>query len=489
MKSWPKNPIIYEINTWVWLYELSQKYKQPIHLSNVPAEEWDGIANLRIDAAWLMGVWERSPAGVRISMQNEGLRADFRRTLPDFSEPDNVGSPYCIHRYVVDKHLRGPEGLSVAREMLAKRGICLILDFVPNHVALDHPWIFEHPEYFIRGSADDLARRPNEFFETGGNIFAHGRDPYFPPWLDVAQLNVFHPGLRQTAIETVSGIASQCDGMRCDMAMLLLNDVFEKTWGHRAGTRPGTEYWQDVIQAIGKRFPDVIFMAEAYWDLERELQQQGFDYCYDKRLYDRLEYENAESVRLHLLADIAYQERLVRFIENHDEPRAALTFSPEKERAAAITIATLPGAKLFHEGQFEGRKVKLPLFLGRRPEEPVDVDLQGFYKNLLKAIHVPAIREGVWRLCERREWSDKRSYLNLIAWCWKKEKERYVVVINLSDQASQGCIQLPWKEVTGQLSRLTDVFTGEVFERDSNEMCALGFPIELKAWGFHFLRS
>jgi hypothetical protein len=488
MAFWPKHPIIYEINTWVWLHELSRKYKQSIDLSKVPAEEWDAIAGLRIDAVWLMGVWERSPAGIQIAMQDQNLLADFRRALPDFSEPDNVGSAYCIRRYVVDRHLGGPEGLSVAREMLGKRGIRLILDFVPNHVAIDHPWIFEHPEYFIRGSADDLAKRPNEFFETGGNIFAHGRDPYFPPWRDVAQLKAFHPGLRQTAIEAVSEIASQCDGIRCDMAMLLMNDVFEKTWGHRGGTQLGTEYWQEVIQAIGERFPNVIFVAEVYWDLERELQQQGFDYCYDKRLYDRLEHENAESLRLHLLADIVYQEGLVRFIENHDEPRAASTFSPVKERTAAMTIATLPGAKLFYEGQFEGRKVKLPVFLGRRPEESIDVDLQAFYKKLLKAIHVPAIREGIWQLCEPSGWSDKQSYTNLIAWGWKKESEHCVVVINLSGQASQGRIQLPWDELAGRSWRLTDVFTGEVFERDGNETRDSGLHIKLEAWGFYFLR-
>jgi len=155
-------------------------------------------------------------------------------------------------------------------------------------------------------------------------------------------------------IETVSSIASQCDGLRCDMAMLLLNQIFERTWGSRAGQRPSTEYWGDVVPAIKKEHPDFRFIAEAYWDLEWELQQRGFDFCYDKRLYDRLEHENAESVRLHLCADLGYQEKLLRFLENHDEPRAAAAFPAAKEKAAAVTVSTLPGARLFHEGQFEG---------------------------------------------------------------------------------------------------------------------------------------
>ena len=125
--------------------------------------------------------------------------------------------------------------------------------------------------------------------------------PISLPWTDTAQVNAFHPGLRKAAIETVSSIAAQCDGMRCDMAMLLITSIFERTWGQRAGKQPATEYWQELIQAVRKKYPDALFMAEAYWELESALQQQGFNYCYDKRLYDRLAHENAASVRLHLL--------------------------------------------------------------------------------------------------------------------------------------------------------------------------------------------
>jgi hypothetical protein len=162
------------------------------------------------------------------------------------------------------------------------------------------------------------------------------------------------------------------------MAMLAMNDVFETTWGTCAGARPAGEYWREVIGAVRREHPGFLFVAEAYWDLEWELQQQGFDACYDKKLYDRMEHGPAENVRLHLLADRRYQEGMVRFIENHDEPRAAAAFPPGKERAAAVAMLTLTGVKLLHEGQLEGRKVRLPVFLGRRPAEPVDGDLVAF---------------------------------------------------------------------------------------------------------------
>jgi len=484
---WPRRPVIYEIHTWVWLSALSQQYQRAITLGSVPAEQWDALALPGLDAVWLMGVWERSPEGIRIANENEGLQADFRRALPDYTPADNVGSAYCVRRYVVDEHLGGPEGLAAARQALAQRGLRLILDFVPNHVAPDHPWVLEHPEYFVQGTREDLAPAPGAYFEAGGTVIARGRDPYFPPWPDVAQLNAFSPRLRRAVVETLNAIAGQCDGMRCDMAMLLISSVFERTWGGRAGERPPEEYWREVIPAVRSEHPTVLFLAEAYWDMEWQLQQLGFDYCYDKRLYDRLEHSNAESVRLHLTAGLDYQDKLVRFIENHDEPRAAATFSPEKERAAAVTMMTLPGAKLLYEGQFEGRRVRPPVFLARRPDEPVDADSRAFYHELLAVVSASGLRDGAWQLCERAGWPDNSSYLNLVAWCWEQGEVRYLVVVNLSEYQSQARVHLPWNELVGRTWQLADVLSGDMFKRDGGEMQSAGLYVDVPAWRFHFL--
>jgi hypothetical protein len=485
MKTWPKHPLIYEINTWVWLGELSRKYQRPVNLATIPDQEWDSIASYGFDAVWLMGVWERSPLGIEISMRNKGLLEDFKRALSDFSPEDNVGSPYCVHRYIVDKYLGGPKGLAVARKSLAGRGIRLLLDFVPNHVAPDHPWVLEHPEYFIRGNKEDFERDSASFFGRGGNIFACGRDPYFPAWPDVLQLNAFEPGLRLAVIQTVSEIAEQCDGIRCDMAMLLLNNVFERTWGARAGEKPVNDYWRTVIPAVKGKHKEFRFVAEAYWDLEWELQQQGFDYCYDKKLYDRMEHADPESVRQHLLADFSYQEKMVRFIENHDEPRAAATFSSGKGRAAAVAILTLMGAKLLHEGQFEGRKVRLPVFLGRRPAEPADQDLVAFYERLLKETNRDVFRNGEWRLCERSGWPDNQSCQNLLSWCWFEEDERYLIVINFSQEAAQARVHAPWDELTGKEWRFNDVLSGESYDRNGSETRDAGLYVDLGPWEYH----
>jgi glycosidase len=473
-----EHPYIYEINTWLWLDELG------VGLSGVPDAEWEAIAALGFDAVWLMGMWERSPAGIAIALQNEALQESFRAALPDVSNGDVVGSPYCIRDYTVAGHLGGPEGLAAAREALARHGLGLILDFVPNHVAPDHPWTSAHPEYFVQGDDGDLERDPASFIRVGDQVLARGRDPYFPAWPDVVQLNAFSPELRAAVIETLSSLADQCDGLRCDMAMLMMNDIFERTWGDRAGPRPPDDYWPAVIGAVKRSRDDFVFMAEAYWDLEYALQQQGFDYCYDKRLYDRLEHENADSIYGHLSGDPAYERGLVRFLENHDEPRAAATFPPDKLRAAAVTTFTQTGARLVYEGQLDGRKVRPPVFLARRPDEPPDAGLRTFYERLFAALRDPVFRAGDWQLAGRGGWEDNGSWRNLVVWGWRDTAPRKLVVVNLSDAPASGHVSVPWDDLRGRTWRLEDASTGSVYERDGDDLRD-GLYVALDPWGWH----
>jgi hypothetical protein len=486
--TWPRFPLIYEVNTWVWLNELSKRYGQSIALGNVPPEEWDRLLGHHADAVWLMGVWERSPAGIAVALANRALTEEFQRVLPDYTEADVVGSPYCVRRYQVAKELGGAEGLARGRAELASRGLRLVLDFVPNHVAPDHDWVRDHPEYFIQGTRDDLAAKPDEFLESNGSVIARGRDPFFPPWPDVVQLNAFSPQLRAAALETLVSIGSQCDGLRCDMAMLMMNPVFEETWGERAGTSPGTEFWPELLSAVRAVHPNVLFIAEAYWDLEWELQQQGFDFCYDKRLYDRLVRDGGASVRGHLTADAEFQRRLIRFIENHDEPRAASTFDGSKARVAAVTALTLPGARILHQGQPQGRTVRLPVFLRRAPEEEVDEDLHCFYRQLLAAVSDPILSEGEWTLCEQYGWDGNDRYQEIVAWAWEQDDARLLVVVNLSDQPAAARVRLPWAGPWDVDWRLIDPLQNDRFERGGSELQAAGLYVALPGWGFHFLQ-
>jgi hypothetical protein len=487
MNKLPKNPVIYEINTWVWLHEIRERLNLPVTLAEVPDEIWDGIAQMHIDAVWFMGVWQRSPAGITISNAHQGNLTDFRRALPDFDLSDNVGSPYCIRQYRVDDYFGGPDGLAGARAKLAARGIRLILDFVPNHLAHDHPWVAESPEFFIRGNEEDLERDPVTFVRIGTGVFACGKDPFYPAWQDVLQVNAFHPGLRNAICETLLEIAARCDGVRCDMAMLVMSEIFERTWSYRAGPVPELDYWTEMIPAVKKQYPAFHFIAEAYWNKEWELQQQGFDFCYDKRLYDRLEKEGAEEIRNHLQADAGFQQKLIRFIENHDEPRAVTTFPASKAAAAAVSFSTLPGGRLYHEGQLEGRRIKLPVFLQRRPDENPGEDLRNFYLKLLEIINSPLFHDGVWELCECQGWPDNDSYRNLLAWCWTLREARAMVIINYSEMPSQGMVRFPWRDVQGEVT-LADLLSGQRFLRQIDDLTNNGLYAGLDAWECHLFR-
>ena len=485
MSRWPSDPAIYELNTAAWLHDVDKRAGTGTTLANVASDEWDAVTPPGVDAVWLMGVWERSPAGVALALESADQLASFREALPDLANADIIGSAYCIRGYEADPRFGGRHGLAVARAALADRGVRLLVDFVPNHVAPDHPWLIEHPEYFVQGTAEDLARDPAGFLRVGDAVIARGRDPFFPPWADVAQLNGFAPGLRAAAEATLMDIAQQADGVRCDMAMLLMNDVFARTWGARAGPPPEREYWTEIIASVRATHPDFVFAAEAYWDLEWDLLQLGFDYCYDKRLYDRLVHDEPEAIRRHLHADHDYQQHMLRFLENHDEPRAAAEFPPARERAAAVAIATLPGATLWHEGQFEGWHVRLPVFLDRRPDEAVDDELRRFSLHLVEV--TAALRRGSWSLCAATGWPDDSSYTQLLTWSWIDDERRSLIVINYADVPAAARIHLPWTDVGNWTWQVKDVVSGQVFERDGADVATNGLYVLLAPWQCHAL--
>lgn len=421
MGKYQNAPLLYEINTAVWLHELGQRYEQEITLANVPDEVVAQLADYGVNTVWLMGVWQRSPRAVAIGRADEGLQAAMQAVLPDFRDEDFLGSPYAVHNYQVHGLFGGEKGLRQFRAQLRAHTIDLMLDFVPNHTAPDHPWIQEHPEYYIRGTAGDLADEPASFIECDGGVFANGRDPQYPAWGDVVQLNAFAPGYRQAAIDTLRRIAGLCDGVRCDMAMLLMNNIFQANWSEHAGDAPAKDFWEHVIPAARAHSPDFIFLAETYWDTEQALLDQGFDYCYDKTLYDLLRGPSAEAVNAYVGKTAGYRRQLVQFIENHDEPRAASEFAAPKEKAAAAVASMLPGPWLFYDGQLQGSTVKLPVHLGRGPAETVNADLQSFYEKLLAVRQAWQLGSGRWRLL-------LHGHPQLIAYEWQASEQHYALV-------------------------------------------------------------
>jgi len=490
--SWKAKPVIYEINTWVWLNQLSRKYNCEISLGNVPAPELEELAAWRFDAVWLMGVWQRGPA-TRMSALN--YVHEYRSALPDVSEADVPGSAYAIHDYQVQAQLGGREGLAVFRQSLRQRGIKLILDFVPNHVATDHRWIREHPEFFVRGAPEDLDAQPAQYFSAltaqgEEQVIAHGRDPYFPAWIDTAQLNAFQPGLRRAIVETLIDIGSQCDGLRCDMAMLTTNAIFARTWRERASEAPTRDYWPAVITEARKVHPQMLFLAEVYWDLEHTLQSQGFDYTYDKRMYDRLIHRDVHGIKAHLRADPSYLNSNIRFIENHDEPRAMESLGQDRQKAAATLICTLPGAALLHQGQMEGRRIKLPVQINRAPAEPAHPMLLRFYRRLLREVANPIYQSGTWQMLEPRPiQAADFTHGNLIAYNWRAGDDGRIVVVNLTGEWSRAAIELDeWGQLAGKAILLCEALS-ETFSRHTGDaLLADGLQLEIAPFGARLYR-
>jgi glycosidase len=372
---------------------------------------------------------------------------------------------------------------------LAERKISLILDYVPNHVAVDHLWTLEKSDVFVKGTLEDLMEKPNEYFSVGKEVYANGRDPYFPPWTDTVQINAFSSEAREKAISTLLTIAKQCDGVRCDMAMLMTNEIFKKTWGDKVGQEPKTEFWVEVITAVKDKFPNFKFFAEVYWNMEWKLMQQGFDYCYDKRLYDRLANENAESVLEHLQANWDYQKRLVRFIENHDEPRAVTVFGEEASKGAAMIALTLPGAKLIYEGQMRGYEIKVPVQLGRNPTEDDNQEIIEFYERLLNAIPGKEFSDGNWALCKSIQVEEGDvSYEDIIAYQWWKNTTRRVIIVNYGLNPSKAHIQIDGIDYGNSQWQFTDLLTSKLYSYSGTNLSKNGLYVELDAWKGHIFK-
>ena len=475
-------PLLYQINTRVWLTERSASLGRRATLDDIPDAELDRLAALGFDWVWLLSVWQTGLAGQQVSRSNPAWRHEFEETLPDLREEDIAGSGFAITGYTVHANLGGDAALARLRERLRKRGLKLMLDFVPNHVGLDHPWTQTHPEYFIEAPAEVLQSQPDSYFriasQGGDHFFALGRDPNFPAWPDTLQLNYANPATQEAMIGELLKIASQCDGVRCDMAMLLLPDVFERTWGRRPA-----DFWPTAIHRVREQVPGFVFMAEVYWDLEWTIQQQGFDYAYDKRLYDRLRDGHARPVREHLYADLDYQNKLARFLENHDEPRAAASFAPDVHRAAAVITYLAPGLRFFQQGQFEGRKVRVSPHLIRGPQEPVDEETQAFYDRLLTVLQQPVVREGQWQLLEcTPAWDGNPTNDCILVFVWQAPRQpALIVAVNFADHRSQCLVHLPLTNLGGTQWQLQDHLSPASYPWNGDDL-ERGLYLDMTPW-------
>lgn len=488
-----KHPLLYEINTRCWLRELSDRHMRTITLAEIPDAEFSKWLRLGFTHLWLMGVWTTGRRARDLALNVPDLRCAYDDVLPGWTDDDVAGSPYSIADYSVPAALGGEAGLNAFRARLKQRGLKLILDFVPNHLGVDHPWVTAKSEMFVQSD-----REVEGTFAVptaqGNRWIAHGKDPYFPGWTDTAQVDYRRRGARAAMKDLLLGAAAKCDGVRCDMAMLLLNDVMARTWAHLPSPEPppATEFWSEVMPVVKKAQPGFLFMAEVYWGLEGRLQSLGFDYTYDKALYDDLIGRHNAEAQGRLLAHPAdYVARSVHFLENHDEPRVAEKLSPAENRAAALVILGLPGMRFLHEGQLTGAKLKLPVQLGRRPIEVALPEVQAAYDKLLTTLKGTAVGQGLGQiLAPRAAWEGNPTAQNFIVVQWQAKASAFdLVVVNLADHRSQCYVPLNIPELAEHHWTMTDLLGTERYERVGSDIAQQGLYLDLPPHGaqlFHF---
>jgi glycosidase len=458
-------------------------------LDQIPDDFLSKLSSQGFDWLWILGVWTISPEGLRIARSLPELQAELLRILPDLSSSDVCGSPFAIAEYIVDPALGGNHALERLRKRMNSFGLKLMLDFVPNHLGLDHKWTSTDPDFFIQGTSTQIEREPSNWTRLrNGRIFAHGRDPNYPGWPDTLQLNYYNPELQQAMRSELLKISELCDGVRCDMAMLLEPDVFSNTWRDHAahsGEEP-PHFWPVAISAVKEKNPDFKFLAETYWDYEYKLQGHGFDFTYDKRLYDRVLLRRGPDVRAHLEAPLSFQSRMARFLENHDEARVASMLSVAEHRAAAAVTYLSPGMRFFFDGQLSGRRTRTPVQLGRAPREKIDQAVAAIYHEILPVVNSLPVKHGTWNLLDTKAaWPDNHTHSNFIAFLIEHPIKTLLVVVNYASYRGQCFIRVPDRSWLDGSLELRDILSHERLVRNSNDLRERGLFLDCAEWQTH----
>ena len=482
------SPLLYEVYVRQWLHGLSVKKGREIDLWAVPEDELDTWVRRGFTHIWLMGVWPTGQKSRHQAVEHADLRRAYDDALPGWKDDDVVGSPYAVSCYNVPPSIGGDEALAALRKRMAERGLKLLLDLVPNHTGLDHPWATQKPHLYV-GSPTPIGESAKVRGLHGERYIAHGKDPWFAGWTDTLQIDYRRRETRNAMIEQIEKIAARCDGVRCDMAMLMLNDVFAKTWAHVPAMGPkgepietcADEFWWTAIGAVKRKYPDFLFLAEAYWDLEDRLCELGFDYAYDKRLYDLLHHSDwGVTGHLRTLGD--KNARRAHFLENHDEPRAntALPFACHK--AAALLTLSLPGMRFLHDGQLEGRRRFARIQLARTAVEDKDAAVEGIYASLFEALPQTAVGRGQCQILDALPtWDGNHSHNAFTLLQWQRPGDAAgfdVVVVNHSRDRAQCWARLTAQGLGNGKWLLSDRLSTERHERDGDDLLNKGLFLD-----------
>jgi glycosidase len=397
-RAWMPRVVLLAKSSYVWLDQLSKKYRRPItRLDQVPDEELDTMARWGFTALWLIGVWERSKASRRIKQL--------------CGNPEAAASAYAVYDYVVAADLGGEEAFENLRARAAQRGIRMAGDMVPNHVGIDGRWVIEHPDWFISldyspfpshtFSAEDLSSdgRVGIFLEdhyynhtdaavvfkrldrwTGNTRYIyHGNDGTSMPWNDTAQLNYLNPEVREAAIQTILNVARKFAVIRFDAAMTLTKKHYQRLWFPEPGSGGAIptraehgltraqldaampqEFWREVVDRVAQEAPDTLLLAEAFWLMEGYfVRTLGMHRVYNSAFMNMLKAEENSKYRTTIKNILEFDpeilKRFVNFMNNPDEQTAVAQFGKDDKYFGVCTMmVTMPGLPMFGHGQVEG---------------------------------------------------------------------------------------------------------------------------------------
>ncbi len=443
------------------------------------------------DWLYLYGIWDSGNAGRMVSRAHPSMWASQTRELPNGSISDVSGSPFAIKEYRQDPRLGEPGALARLWGRCQSAGLKLMLDFVVNHTALDHPWLTHRPEWFVQSKNDSADNRPDGFIPLptmrGWSIFAHGKDPYFPSWVDTLQLNLLHPDLIQAHTENLLQAASQCDGLRADMAMLALPDIFRKTWGSLADPADGSpladeDFWTTAIDRLRSTHPNCVLCGEIYWSLEGRMLDMGFDLAYDKSAYDLLRHGDGRALNTYETTVADRSPSLLRFAENHDEERMFTAFGKDRAMAALPLVLLHDGPILVHDGQLQGSLINAGIHLSRKAPEPIDLAVAKIV-DLFCQLRLD--RKNPELIVLQPAWDGNPSHECLITKGWQSETKAYLLCVNFAGYSSQGRLRLPLHWIGPDGLEMIDLHGGHTFARTRTEQLTEGLFVDLPSFGMH----
>jgi len=468
-----------EITTRPYLYYLSQKLGRSVtKLRDIPDSEFVDWKAKGFEWVWFMGVWQLGSAGLEHDRNDPGLKNSYNVVLPGWTPEDVIGSPYAVVTYKLNSVLGSPDDLKWLKEKLHSYGMKLMLDFVPNHSAVDAPEVTSKPNFYVR-AAQGQTPDPKRFLPNG---IAFGCGIWCDPWTDVAQFNYVDNEFRQHQISILKQIAEVADGCRCDMAHLIINDEFWsywknelQSWGYK---KPTSEFWADAISAVKAQYPNFVFMAESYGDVLHALHSFGFDYTYDKEMLDKLFYHDVKGFQQMLWnTDINYKQHLAHFTENHDEPRTTDKFwnwNPAAKSAAALLL-TLPGLRFFNQHQWLGYSKKIDVHLRRAVDEQPRQDIVDFYNKLFAILDMDALKNGVFTQlnCQGSD--------TIPAWKYAKGNQHVLIASNFNEHTSGGAIVLNDAPGTGDIP-VKELISGVTYYRNAEELRTKGIYVVLEQY-------